>query len=77
MRRLQTGKDGVRQLVYNGDTDPSITSIISQNLTYALGFPVKEPWRSWSFGFNSSVVAGQVAQWEGNVTLVTIRGAGQ
>ena len=30
IKRLQTGADGVRVLVYEGDTDPSVTSLIAQ-----------------------------------------------
>lgn len=76
IRRLQTGVDGVRVLVYNGETDPSVSSVRSQAWTFGLGFPVKEAWRPWTFGAGSSTVAGQVVQWEGNVAHATIRGSG-
>ena len=75
LRRLQTGKDGVRVLVYNGETDPSVSSVRSQKWSYALGFPVEQAWRPWTFP-NSSTVAGQIVQWEGNFKHATIRGSG-
>jgi len=52
-------------LVYNGETDPSISSVKSQNWTFALGFPLKEAWRPWTFGRDensSQIVAGQVGE---------------
>ena len=77
MRRLQTGVDGVKVLVYNGETDPSVSSIKSQRWTYELGFPVREAWRPWTFGGNSSdIVAGSIVQWEGSFSHATIRGSG-
>lgn len=75
MRRLQTGADGVRTLIYDGETDPSISSVKAQNWTFSLDFPLKEAWRPWTFP-NSSVVAGQVVQFDGDFTFVTIRGSG-
>ena len=81
MRRLQSDEDGrgISVLVYNGETDPSISSVKSQNWTFALGFPLKEAWRPWTFGRDansSQIVAGQVVQWEGGFTHATIRGSG-
>jgi len=77
LRRLQTGKDGVRVLIINGETDPSISSFKSQAVSFALDFPLQEAWRPWTFGEGGpTVVAGQVVQWQGNITHVTIRGSG-
>ena len=77
MRRLQTGADGIKVLVYNGETDPSVSSVRSQRWTFELGFPLKEAWRPWTFGGNSSdIVAGSVVQWEGDFTHATVRGSG-
>lgn len=75
MRRLQTGADGVRVMVYEGETDPSISSVKAQNWTYSLGFPQTEAWRPWTFP-NSTVVAGSVVQFAGDFVLATVRGAG-
>ena len=67
MRRLQSNEDGrgISVLVYNGETDPSISSVKSQNRTFSLGFPLKEAWRPWTFGRDansSQIVAGQVGE---------------
>lgn len=77
LRRLQTGQDGISVLAYNGETDPSISSIKTQNWTMALDFPIKENWRPWTYPpeVNSGIVAGMVRQFEG-LTHATIRGAG-
>ena len=76
MRRLQTGVDGMRVLIINGETDPSISSIKSQAWTFGLGFPIEEAWRPWTFGNGSTVVAGSIVQWEGDFKHVTVRGSG-
>jgi hypothetical protein len=77
LRRLQTGQDGISVLAYNGETDPSISSIKTQNWTVALGFPLKEAWRPWTYPaeVNSGIVAGMVRQFEG-LTHATVRGSG-
>ena len=66
----------MRVLVYNGDEDPGISSFRTQNWLFSLGFPVREAWRPWTFGANSSIVAGSVVQWEGGITFASIRGSG-
>ncbi len=77
LRRLQTGADGVKVLILNGDTDPSISLFKTQRYTSELGFPVLDAWRPWTFGAEGpEVVAGQVLQWEGNITEITVRGSG-
>ena len=79
MRRLQSNEDGrgISVLVYNGETDPSISSVKSQNWTFSMNFPLKEAWRPWTFGADanlSQIVAGQVVQWEGDFSHATVRG---
>lgn len=77
LRRLQTGADGVKVLILNGDTDPSISSFKTQRYTSELDFPVLDAWRPWTFGAaGPEVVAGQVIQWAGNITEITVRGSG-
>jgi serine carboxypeptidase-like clade 1 len=77
LRRLQTGKDGVKVLIYNGETDPSVSSVKSQEYSFGLGFPVADAWRPWTFGAaGPEIVAGQIVQWEGNISHATIRGSG-
>ena len=75
MKRLQTGVDGVRVLVYNGATDPGISVIRTSNWTYDLRFPVEEAWRPWVQP-NSSIVLGHVVQWQGKFVQATVLGAG-
>lgn len=68
--------DGVRVLVFNGETDAVISSIKTQEWLDQLGFPVEQPWRQWTFP-GTAIVAGNVVQYGGNVTtFVTVRGAG-
>ena len=77
LHRLQSGKDRVKVLIYNGETDPSVSSVKSQAVSFGLGFPVKEAWRPWTFGDSGpEVVAGQIVQWEGNISHATVRGSG-
>ena len=77
LRKLQTGKDGVKVLIYNGETDPSVSSVKSQVYSFGLGFPVADAWRPWTFGAaGPEIVAGQIVQWEGNISHATIRGSG-
>ena len=38
----------LRVLIYNGDTDPSINSFLTQNWTSSLGLKETEEWRSWT-----------------------------
>ena len=75
MRRLQTGVDGVRVLVYNGATDPGISVMRTSNWTYDMRFPVEEAWRPWVQP-NTSIVLGHVVQWQGNFVQATVLGAG-
>jgi hypothetical protein len=76
MRRLQSGVDGVRVLIYNGDMDPSVTSLVAQNWTFSLNFPILESWRQWTFDNTSGIVAGEIVRWKNGFDLVTIRGSG-
>jgi serine carboxypeptidase-like clade I len=77
LRRLQTGQDGITVLAYNGETDPSISSIKTQNWTVSLNFPLIEAWRPWTYPaeINGGIVAGMVRQWQG-LTHATVRGSG-
>jgi len=76
LRRLATGADGVRVLVYNGDADPSVMASISQNVSYSLGLPVREPWRAWTTAPNGTVVGGQIVRFDAALDFVTLRGSG-
>ena len=70
----------LRVLVYNGDTDPAITSFATQNWTSHLGFvPLAgEPngkWRPWTVD-GCQQMGGYVERYEGGFDFLTIRGAG-
>jgi len=65
-------------LVYNGDTDPAITSFATQNWTSHLGFTELEDnghWRPWTID-GCQKMGGYVERYEGGFDFLTIRGAG-
>ena len=65
----------LKVLVYNGDTDPAITSFAAQNWTSHLGLNVEEDWRPWTVD-GCRWVGGYVTRYSGGMDFVTIRGAG-
>lgn len=65
----------LRVLVYNGDTDPAITSWATQNWTSHLGFEETESWRPWTID-GCKRMGGYVTRYGGNFDFLTIRGAG-
>jgi len=65
-------------LVYNGDTDPAITSFATQNWTSHLGFSELSDnghWRPWTVD-GCRQMGGYVERYEGGFDFLTIRGAG-
>ena len=67
---------GLRVLVYNGDTDPSINSLAAENWTSALGLSVSEPWRAWTID-GCRRMGGYVTSYQDSkFEFLTIRGAG-
>ena len=64
-----------RVLAYNGDSDPGVSSMRSQNWTTSLGFPVLEPWRPFTLD-GAQAVAGHVVTYAGNFQFAQIKGAG-
>ena len=64
-------------LVYNGDTDPAITSFATQNWTSHLGFEEAKDgsWRPWTTD-GCRNMGGYVQRYEGGFDFLTIRGAG-
>jgi len=68
------GKD-IRVLVYNGDTDPAITSFAAQDWTSGLGLKETEEWRPWTVD-GCRRMGGYVQRYEGSFDFLTIRGAG-
>ena len=62
-------------LVYNGDTDPAITSFATQNWTSHLGLSTIESWRPWTLD-GCQRMGGHVTRYEGSLDFLTIRGSG-
>ena len=65
----------LRVLIYNGNTDPSINSFLTQNWTSSLNFPVIEEWRPWTID-GRSFMGGYVTRYANNFDFLTIRGSG-
>ncbi|KAL6657452.1 hypothetical protein ACP70R_005232 [Stipagrostis hirtigluma subsp. patula] len=70
-------KNNIRVWVYSGDTDGSVPVTSSRYSVNQLQLPVAAKWRPW---FSSTKVlerwGGYVVQYKGNLSLVTVRGAG-
>jgi len=65
----------LRVLIYNGDTDPAITSFAAQNWTSHMGFEELQHWRPWTVD-RCQRMGGYVTRYKDNFDFVTIRGAG-
>ena len=65
----------LKALIYNGDTDPAITSFAAQNWTSHLGLKAEQSWRPWTLD-NCKRMGGYVVRYEGNFDFLTIRGSG-
>jgi len=65
----------LRVLIYNGDTDPAITSFAAANWTSHLGLEEEQHWRPWTLD-KCKKMGGYVTRYEGNFDFLTIRGAG-
>jgi len=65
----------LKVLVYNGDTDPAITSFAAQNWTSHLGFVETQHWRPWTVD-HCQRMGGYVTRYQGSFDFLTIRGAG-
>jgi carboxypeptidase C (cathepsin A) len=61
----------LRVLIYNGDTDPAITSFAAQNWTSHLGFKESEEWRPWTVD-GCRRMGGYVQRYEGDFDFLTI-----
>jgi len=76
----QVVRDGnLRVLVYNGDTDPSINSFVTQDKYSdyfdSLGIPLTEEWRAWTLD-NKTQMGGYVFRYAKNFHFLSIRGSG-
>ena len=70
----------IRALIYNGDTDPSLSSFRTQDAWFPYlaqqGVKVSEEWRPWTVD-NKTDTRGYVQEWENNrFSYLTIRGSG-
>ena len=65
----------LKVLIYNGDTDPAITSFAAQNWTSHLGLEEVQHWRPWTID-QCQRMGGYVTRYEGHFDFLTIRGAG-
>jgi len=72
-------KSKLRVLVYNGDTDPGINSLITQDIYFNyfknVGISQKQPWRPWTLD-GKQRMGGYVTEFEGDFSFLTIRGSG-
>ncbi|KAJ4755287.1 Carboxypeptidase [Rhynchospora pubera] len=64
---------GIRIWVYSGDVDGRIPVTSTRYSLNQLQLPVKVPWGAW---YLNNQVGGFSITYEGNLTLVTVRGAG-
>ena len=70
----------LRMLVFNGDTDPSLSSFRTQEAWFpyleSQDIPVSQEWRPWNAA-NETITRGYVQEWQGGqFSYLTIRGSG-
>lgn len=64
---------GLQLWVFSGDADSVVPVTGTRYALSSLNLPVVVPWYSW---YHNLQVGGRVIVYEGNLTLVTVRGAG-
>jgi len=68
----------LRVLIYNGDTDPSLNSFVTQEkyFTYlaSVGIKQTQAWRPWTL--DGQRMGGYVTEFQGDFDYLTIRGSG-
>ncbi|KQK14883.1 serine carboxypeptidase II-3 [Brachypodium distachyon] len=70
-------KNNIKVWVYSGDTDGRVPVTSSRYSVNQLQLPVAEKWRPWfSSTKGTGEVGGYVVQYKGDLSLVTVRGAG-
>uniref|UniRef100_A0A0E0ANQ5 Carboxypeptidase n=1 Tax=Oryza glumipatula TaxID=40148 RepID=A0A0E0ANQ5_9ORYZ len=70
-------KNNIRVWVYSGDTDGRVPVTSSRYSVNQLNLPVAAKWRPWfSNTQGAGDVGGYIVQYKGNLSLVTVRGAG-
>ncbi|KAI6675925.1 hypothetical protein NL676_036721 [Syzygium grande] len=65
--------NGIRVWVFSGDTDGRVPVTSTQRSLSKMSLPTKSPWRPWYLG---GEVGGYVQVYKGDLTFVTVRGAG-
>lgn len=69
----------LRVLVYNGDTDPGINSMVTQDMYFnyfdSIGVEELEKWRPWTLD-GKQRMGGYVVKYPGDWNYLTIRGSG-
>ena len=72
-------KTDLRVLVYNGDTDPGINSMVTQDKYFtffsSVGIEPDRQWRPWTLD-GKQRMGGYAVEYPGDFTYATIRGAG-
>ncbi|KAM0860001.1 hypothetical protein ACQ4PT_046819 [Festuca glaucescens] len=70
-------KNNIRVWVYSGDTDGNVPVTSTRYSINQLQLPVTAKWRPWFSSIQGAgEVGGYVVQYKGNLSLVTVRGAG-
>uniref|UniRef100_A0A0E0LP94 Carboxypeptidase n=1 Tax=Oryza punctata TaxID=4537 RepID=A0A0E0LP94_ORYPU len=70
-------KNNIRVWVYSGDTDGRVPVTSSRYSVNQLSLTVADKWRPWfSNTQGAGDVGGYIVQYKGNLSLVTVRGAG-
>uniref|UniRef100_M8CD93 Carboxypeptidase n=1 Tax=Aegilops tauschii TaxID=37682 RepID=M8CD93_AEGTA len=70
-------KNNIRVWVYSGDTDGRVPVTSSRLSVNQLQLPVAAKWRPWvSSTKGAGEVGGYIVQYKGDLSLVTVRGAG-
>ena len=68
-------KEGIRVLIYNGDTDMSVPFNGNQAWIKTLGLEIEKPWVQWRAFEDKNYVAGYYIKYKG-LTFCTIKGTG-
>ncbi|KAI4338735.1 hypothetical protein MLD38_023756 [Melastoma candidum] len=71
LRKLMDG--GVCVWMFSGDTDGRVPFVSTLDSLGTMKMPIKDRWRPW---FHKGEVGGYIQVFEGDLTFVTVRGAG-
>ena len=68
-------KEGIRVLIYNGDTDMSVPFNGNQAWIKSLGLEIEKPWKQWRAFGDEKYISGYYIKYKG-LTFCTIKGTG-